>query len=157
MDQDFAGDNPGPPLQGEESDESVNSLVSWFVLFLLRLQSKYYVPEIAMACILKFLYTFLVIIGTHSVVKYFPKSLYCLRKHWNLDANFDLLVVCRKCYSVYDKVSCMEKCGNEVISKVCTFREHHASRNSCGAPLLKTVHVLSVKKLYPFKVYRYRY
>ncbi len=134
----------------------MNSLVSWLVLFLLRLQSKYYIPEIAMACLFKFLYAFLVVVGTRSDFVHFPKSLYCLHKHWQLDVEFDRLVVCRKCYSVYDKKSCIEKRGTEVVSKICTYRDHRASRKSCGAQLLK-IHLLGGKmKLYPFKVYCYR-
>lgn len=132
LNEDFADeDSPGVPQVGE-SDKSVHSLVSWLVLFLLRLQSKYYIPEVAMACLLKFLYAFFVVVGFHSeyvasMVEEFLRSLYCLRKYWNLDADFNRLVVCRKCYSVYEKSSCIEKCGIEVVSKHCIHREHKNS------------------------------
>ena len=87
----------------------------------------------------------------------FPRSLYCLHKYSNLDVDFSRLVVCRKCYSVYDMASCTEKHGTQVVSKSCMHRDHRNSRKCCGAKLLKTIHLLGGKtKLYPFKIYCYR-
>ena len=135
--------------------------MSWLVLFLLRLQSRFYLPDAAVSCLVIFLYAFLVILGTHSdyvarMVESFPKSLYCLRKHWKIGVDFVRFVVCPKCYSVFEKNKCMEKQGTQLVSKHCTYRDHPNSRKCCKAQLLKTVHVTSGKRLYPYKVYCYQ-
>ena len=108
MKEDFDAENfgvPALPRQNQASTSSECSLVSWLVLFLVRLQARHYLPDVAIACLLKFLYTLLVIIGRQSVfvanmAKQFPCSLHCLRKYWNVNDDFVQLVVCRKCYSV---------------------------------------------------------
>ena len=162
MKEDFDAENigvPALPRQNQASTSSECSLVSWLVLFLVRLQARHYLPDVAIACLLKFLYTLLVIIGRQSVfvanmAKQFPCSLHCLRKYWNVNDDFVRLVVCRKCYSVYEKDCCVEKCGSKIISKVCSYRDHQNSKNTCGTLLLKTVQLLSGKM--PFKVYCYQ-
>ena len=135
--------------------------MSWLVIFLLRLQSRFYLPDAAVSYIVKFLYALLVILGTRSeyvacMAKSFPHSLYCLRKHWKIGADFIRFVVCPKCYSVYEKNRCIEKQGVQIISKTCTYRDHPSSKKCCEAQLLKTVHIANGKRLYPHKVYCYQ-
>lgn len=168
LNQDFIIDSecnveePEIPSPSPQEEKGENCLVSWLVLFLMRLQSKYYIPDAAIGCLLKFMYAFLVIIGKQSVVianivKYFPQSIHCLRKYWDVNIEFERLVVCRKCYSVYDKKYCVEKRGTQVLSKFCKYRDHVSAKKSCDQLLLKTVRLLNGKAcLYPFKVYCYQ-
>lgn len=89
VNNDFANsweESPDFPLQ--EKHEEENSLVSWLVLFLLRLQSRFYLPDVAVSSLVKFLYAFLVILGTRSdyvarMVRSFPPSLYQIHKRWD--------------------------------------------------------------------------
>lgn len=162
LNEDFINDwEDGPDFPQHDNKEDEDSLVSWLVIFLLRLQSRFYLPDAAVSCIVKFVYAFLVILGTRSeyvarMVKSFPHSLYCLRKHWKIGADFVRFVVCPKCYSVYEKSKCIEKQGVQIISKTCTYRDHPNSRKCCEAQLLKTVYIANGKRLYPHKVYCYQ-
>lgn len=46
------------------SEES--ALLTWLLLFLVRMQAKFYIPETAMNCLLKFLYILFSIISRNS-------------------------------------------------------------------------------------------
>ena len=130
-------------------------------MFILRLQAKHYIPDVAINSLLKFLFIFFSIVGLYSdfiagMVAIIPTSLYLLRIYFALTEDFTRFVVCRKCYSVYSFDSCVNKSGTLLVSKHCQHRAHINSRLSCSTLLLKTVNLLNgKKKLYPFKVYCY--
>ena len=127
-------------------------------IFILRLQSKHYISEAAIECLLKFLHSLFVIIGRFSdigsaIAQHLPKSVYSLRKFACVTDHFEKLVVCSKCNSVYKMSDCIERRG---VSKMCEFKEFPRSRK-CLFPLLKDVELASKKKiLYPFKTYCYQ-
>ena len=61
------GDDEEPEVSSlDQQDESKNNncLVSWLVLFLMRLQSKYYRPDAAVSCLLKFMYALLLLLAS---------------------------------------------------------------------------------------------
>lgn len=137
---------------------SEKALVMLIAIFILRLQSKHYIPEAAIECLLKFLYSLFVIIGRfsdigRSIAQHMPKSVHCLRKVAGITDHFEKLVVCFKCNSVYKMDDCIERRG---VSKVCEFREFPCSKK-CLFSLLREVELASKKKiLYPFKTYCYQ-
>lgn len=117
------GEIPDLPVAENDSNSTQESaLRTWLLLFLIRFQAKFYLPNTAMACLLMFIYTFLNIIGHHSnfvaqMLTNFPTSVYLLKQHVKSKETFVRYVVCRKCYSVYDYKNCVEKCGASLVSK----------------------------------------
>ena len=72
------------------------------LLFLVRLQAKFYLPETALNCLLKFLYIFLSIISRKStfvaqMINKFPTSTFLLEKYMNSKETFVRYVECRQC------------------------------------------------------------
>lgn len=137
------------------SSESI--LLKLLTLFLLRLQGKYYISDSAIECLLKFCSLF-VIIGQFSevgknIAEHMPKSVYSLRKFIGINDQFEKLIVCTNCNSVYNIKDCIER---QDVSKRCEYTEFSHSRK-CQFLLLKTVELASRKKiLYPFKTYCYQ-
>ena len=131
-------------------DSTQVALLTWLLLFLLRMQAKHYIPDVALNSLLKFLYMFLVILGRYSefvqcIVPIFPKTLYHLQNFFKLKEEFTRFVVCRKCYSVYKIDDCVERHGTSVTSKFCSHRTHPNSPSDCHTLLLKTVRLLGDK------------
>ena len=139
------------------NDTTEYRLTTWFALFLLRLQAQHYIPDAAIDSLLKFLYAFLVILGSFSDVckslsKYMPRTVYSLRNFLGLKDTFKKFVVCRECYSIYPMESCIDRPG---VSKLCQHKEFPRNRR-CNFVLLKTVELASGKKImYPNSVYCY--
>lgn len=166
LEKDFPSNDsemPDLPLAEDISIPQESALVTWLILFLVRLQSKFYLPDTAVSCLLKFLYAFLCIIGRHStfvarISTNFPTSVFLLKKYFGWKETFVRYVVCCKCYSVYEYKKCTEKIGTQVVSKKCHYRSHpNSSHNrTCNTLLLKTVHLQSgMTKLIPYKTYCY--
>lgn len=137
-------------------------LIRWMVIFFLRLQAKFYIPDAALHCLIKFLYVFLSVIGRSSsyvahMASVFPRSLYELRNQYQLGSRFKKMVVCTKCYSVYNQSECAEKVGSLTKSKKCMYRVFKNSRSKmCNNVLLKTIELSTgTTILRPFKVYCY--
>lgn len=151
---------PDSPLASNTHVQE-RDLVNWMVIFLLRLQAKFYIPAAALQCLIKFFYVFLSVIGQSSsyvahMASFFPKSLYELHKQYQLVSKFKKMVVCSKCYSVYDRSECVENIGSLSKSRTCVHRLHKNSP-MCNKVLLKTIQLSSGKKLLrPFKIYCYR-
>ena len=146
-----------PDVEASTDDSEESTLLTWLILFLVRLQAKFYLPEAAMNCLLKFLYIFFSIVGRNSsfVMKNFPASTFLLKKYIKSKETFVRYVVCRQCYSVYEYNQCVDS-GSSLLSKTCTYRPHTTFHKYCGVKLLKTVHLKGdKKKLIPFKVYCY--
>lgn len=94
-----------PDLE-DSTQENEMALLTWLLLFLLRMQAKRYIPDVALNSLLKFLYAFLLILGRYSefvgrMVSIFPKTMHHLQNFFKLTEEFTRFVVCRKCYSVY--------------------------------------------------------
>ena len=62
----FYDEPPALPQQSTMTSKTENVLLTWLLLFLLRLQAKHYIPDSAVNCLLKFLYMFFSIVGRHS-------------------------------------------------------------------------------------------
>lgn len=90
-------EDEGAVLPELESDESTTrngrALLTWLLVFLLRMQAKHYIPDAALNSLLKFLYAFLLIISLSSefiqhIIRVFPKSVHNLRKFFNFREQF---------------------------------------------------------------------
>lgn len=101
-------DVPDMPLNEDTSClKEEYALLTWLVLFIVRLQAKFYLPDAAITCLLKFLYALLCIIGRSSIfvknmIINFPTSVYRLKRFFGWKEAFTRYVVCRQCYSVYE-------------------------------------------------------
>ena len=152
---------PDLPLN-QESRAEERDLVVWLLIFILRLQAKHYIPDVALTSLIKFLFIFFSVIGRTSsyvatIASSFPKSLRELRQRFGFSQKFKKLVVCLKCHSVYDFSECVEICGLIKHSRKCNNREHKNSSKKCEQVLLKTVELSRGNTLLrPFKVYCYR-
>ena len=128
---------------------------------ILRIQAKHYIPEAALNSLIKFLFVFFSVIGRTSpyvakIVASFPRSLYDLRRRYNLTLNFKKIVVCSKCHSTYDFSECVERNGTNKISRKCWNRQQIAYSHPCNQVLLQTVELLGGNKiLRPFKIFCY--
>ena len=54
-----------------EKDKFIHKLISWVLIFVLRLQAKHYLSDAAILSIFKFIYAVLLIIGKKSSWKQF--------------------------------------------------------------------------------------
>lgn len=139
------------------------------VAFLLQLQAKHYNPDNAINHLLKFLASFLSVLGhfcgfTAVLAANFPSSLYRLRKMLPGTHDFTRYVVCWKCWKLYHYTECIVTRNTEKLSKECGYIRflnhphlHLSCRRAFGQHLLRSVEYVSGKKnLYPFKVYFYR-
>ena len=93
-------DGPELPQAYSTSSSGETALVYWLLLFILRLEGRHYLPEVALKSLLKFLYTVFVIIGHYSdfvarMADIFPTSLYQLHKYFGINEDFRRFVVCK--------------------------------------------------------------
>ena len=111
--------------------------MKWFVGFILLFQSKYYVSDSAINCLLKFLVVFLQVLGRFSgyiaiLAAEFPSSMYQLKKLANIKDTFVKYTVCPKCNSIYNLEDSFNKSGIILTTKSCSFVEFpghpHAAR-----------------------------
>lgn len=134
-----------------------NFLITWLANFLLRLQSRHFMPDVALDALLKFIYIFLVVLGRFSDIckslsHNLSQSLYSLKKFLGLKDKLEQLAVCPKCNSIYPIEKCIDRPG---VSKPCGYKEFPNSRK-CDFILLKTVELASRKRImYPNSVYCY--
>lgn len=101
---DFHQDEDPPAFiqQDTRTYNNENALLTWILLFLLRLQAEHYITDSAVNSLLKFLFLFLNIIGRQSesvayIANSFPKSLHQVQKYFGMQDNFSRFVVCKKC------------------------------------------------------------
>ena len=88
------------------SRSAPHTLTMWLVLFLLRLQSKHYVPDKAIDSLLKFLCTLFSVIGRFSelaneIAGHIPRTSYSLQRFADVARPVERFVVCEGCNSVY--------------------------------------------------------
>lgn len=55
-------------------------------------------------------------------------------------------VVCKKCHQVYFMRECIARCGTQLTSKPCSYLG--LDRHVCGTPLLRSVELLSGRKIF---------
>lgn len=120
-------------------------LARWLALFLLRIQVVHRLSDGVIACLLKFLWAFLNIVGQFcaEIAKVFPSSIY-KAKNVITKPKIRQYVVCRKCHTLYYKKDCVIGANTAQRGKTCTFKRYpshpqHRMRAQCGLPLLKTV------------------
>ena len=98
----FYDEPPALPQQNTVTSKPENVLLTWLLLFLLRLQAKHYIPDSAVNSLLKFLYMFFSIVGRHSdfvanLPGSFPMSIYQMQEFFGIKEEFARFIVCRKC------------------------------------------------------------
>ena len=138
-----------------------SAVLSWLLIFILRLQAKYYIPDVAIQCLIRFLHILFSVLGRYSpvianIASKFPRSLYYLRKQYSSGQEFKKFVVCLKCNTIYGYQECIEYNGSTPVTRNC-FNRHYPNRSiTYSTPLLKFVELSSGKKvLRPYKTYCY--
>ena len=157
-----------PPLPTSASAENSSqpALVVWLVPFLLQRQAKYYIPDNAIDCLLKFLAVFFGVLGhfcgfSAVLAASFPSTLYKLRNSKMIPATdgFTRYVVCRKCRKLYLYDDCIVTRNADKLSKESNFikfpiHPHQSCQRACDQHLLRSLDCACGQKiLYPFKVY----
>jgi len=156
-----------PPLpesqQRQTSLQKVNSLVFWFVYFLLIWQATCHLSDNGLAWLLRFLVSWLKVFGVEisneffeKLLLSFPGSLCLVRQFLNLDRdNFNKFVVCPKCTKLYKYDSCLEIENNQQVAKKCSNTYYSRGRKkTCNATMLTRVTLQNGKTcFYPIKFF----
>ena len=129
---------------------SMVKVIGFVCTFLLSWQAIFKLPDIAIGIILKFLSTFFLklseITGSEdlkAIHKMFPDNLKHAQKVQGINRDdYERLVVCHQCHSMYRYADCM---GENGISR-CTFvrfprDSQKRMRMPCNTPLMKTIKV----------------
>lgn len=156
-----------PPLPEPQhratSLQKVNSLVFWFVYFLLIWQTACHLSDNGLAWFLRFFVTWLKVLGIEissevfeTLILTFPGSIYLMRQFLNLDRdNFNKFVVCPKCTKLYKYDCCLEMISNRQVAKKCSNTYYARGRKQvCNATLVTRVTLQNGKTcFYPIKYY----
>lgn len=159
-------ENP-PPLPEAQarptSLQKVNSLIFWFVYFLLIWQATCHLSDNGLAWLLRFLVSWLKVLGIEvsnevfeKLILSFPGSLYLVRKFLNLDRDeFNKFVVCPKCTKLYKYDSCLTMINNRQVAKKCSNTYYlRGKRMTCNATIVTKVILQNGKScFYPIKYY----
>lgn len=143
------------------------ALSLWIIGFLLRLHSRYFIPDVALDTLIKFLYIFFSILARFSpflevIRNNFPRSLYDMKNFFHCDKSFTRFVLCPKCAHIYNFKEAINEVGSKQSSKNCShvrYPNHpfRSQRTPCQTLLLKTVTTITGRKfLYPFALYCYK-
>ena len=96
------------PLQQDNhgEDAKTRALTSWFMVFIFLLQAKYHLTNQVICLVLKFLKTFLEVLGRFStfcynVAKNIPPTMYKAMKIQKNYVNFKRFVSCKRCHTIY--------------------------------------------------------
>ena len=139
----------------EESDESStveSGILSWLLIFLLRLQAKDYIPDTAIQYLIRFLWDLFCVLGRYSsVIAHIASSIPVLSlcKQYSSGQEFKKFVVCNLIYSHQE---CIEYNGSTPVTKNCFCCCYPNRTIICG---IKTVELSSGKVLHPYKTYCY--
>lgn len=144
---------------------SEQALVRRLVLFLLALQSRFYLTDSVLDLMFRFLKVFFTVLGKihkelASMGECIPPTLYVARKRYKENSNkVRHYVACKKCHSLYNLPECLEGNGTNKKPKGCVYAlrfKNNRRPKVCGSPLLKTVELSSGKKIfYPIMTYCY--
>ena len=116
LDQDILSPSPLPELECKKSKlHFINTLLQWFLYFLLISQSVCHISDNGLAWLLKFLFQFFKVLNLRvpdsiieELIVVFPTSLYMVRQYLKLDRDdFTKLIVCPKCYKCYEYGECL--------------------------------------------------
>ena len=135
-------------------------------IFLI-LQAKFHLPDKSMDYLLKFLYTFLSIVGTFSsfikiLVQELPPTLHMMHKKVGLSKGFKKFIVCIKCLSIKEYNDCVNRTSLGTTSKCCTYiaypcHPYRMQRQPYNTVLLKSIQFTSGRTvLYPYSIYCYK-
>lgn len=149
----------------DDISTSSRGLANWILRFIMVMQAAFRLPDVVIGHFLKFFAVLFGVIGQHckvcnDIARCLPSSVYRAKQILG-EIKFQRYVVCRKCFSVYPFVQCIESSGAHRKSKMCSFRRyplhpHMRMRSPCGTLLLKSVELASRKTyLYPFLMYCY--
>ena len=167
-DKDEGSSPPQEDLSTNPLDETpASNLSQYLIAFLLALQAHYHLSGKVLGLVLNFFRVFLGVLGRFSTIcariaETIPPSVHKLwRLHGSCVQSVQRYVVCRKCYNIYCFRDCIDGTGNLQLSKKCSFQQypnhpHSHMRERCGSTLLKTVELVSGRKVfYPFLMYCY--
>ena len=136
-------------------------LLLWLVHFLALLQKKHFLPDAALALLLRFLSIFFTVLGRLSpqltgFSEQFPPTLYKFHKMLGTrKERFVRYVTCEKCSMVYKYEDCIEKVGTRILPKLCTNRLSNRA-SPCNGYLLRRVELANNKVIYyPNRTYCY--
>ena len=155
---------PLPEAQGHQTAlQKVNSLIFWFVYFLLIWQATCHLSDNGLAWLLNFLVSWLRVLGVEisnevfeKLAMSFPGSLYLVRQFLNVDRDdFNKFVVCPKCTKLYKYDSCISMINNRQVAKKCSNTHYSRGRKlTCDATLVTKVTLQNGKTcFYPIKYY----
>ena len=118
-----------PTLIDNNADMRVNSLLTWFIIFLSLWQSAFTIPDKALEALLKFIKIFFTFLASQAsllpdISTRIPSSLHLLRKYSNSQEDcFVKYVTCPSCYSIYPFETCFHI--NELrerVPKNCSYK-----------------------------------
>lgn len=159
-------ENP-PPLpvaqHCQTSLQKVNSLVFWFVYFLLIWQATCHLSDNGLAWLLKFFVSWLKVLGVEisnevfeNLLLSFQASLYLVRQFLNLDRDdFNKFVVCPKCTKLHKYDSCLEMINNRQVAKKCSNKYYSRRKKMvCNTNMVPRVTLQNGKTcFYPIRYY----
>ncbi|CAG8713387.1 11921_t:CDS:2, partial [Funneliformis caledonium] len=111
----------------------------WIIVFILRFQTRFRLPDIAIDTLIKFIKHVLTELD-HEQFKNFPTSLYTTRKKLKLKHQFVTFSVCSSCHKLHniDDVEQHTICEQKVIKKCDHIQfpnNHHHSLRKCDTLL----------------------
>ena len=134
---------------------SEKSLVRRLILFLLTIQSRFYLTDTMLDLMFRFLKVFFTVLGRihqelADIGKLVPPSLHIARKNYKENDKVRHYVACKRCHSLYYLHECLEGHGQHQRPIVCVHTpfKNHRRPKSCGSPLLKTVELSSGKRYF---------
>ena len=136
-----------------------SALVVWLVYLIAALQRKHYIPNIAVALLLKILsVVFSILSRMHpqlsDIKELLPTTMYSFRSFLDTKScSFVRYVVCVKCHTLYSYKDCIDQCGTRVLINTCTSK---TSKGLCRTPLAKPVQSTTGKEfIRPYKTFCY--
>ena len=164
LSRDIESAPPLPEFQRQQTSlQKVNSLIFWFVYFLLIWQATCHLSDNGMAWLLRFLVSWLKVLGIEisnevfeKIILSFPGSLYLVRQFLNFDRDkFNKFVVCPKCTKLYKYDSCLTMVNNRQVAKTCSNTYFSRGKKmTCNATIVTRVTLQNGKScFYPIKYY----
>jgi len=118
---------------------NVDDNYTWVILWILRYQQRYKLPNVAIDSLFKFLKAFLSMIDKNKFSS-FPSSLHTAKKSLGISANIIKYAACNQCHKLYD----ISELSNKTEILTCSFIDYpnHSQerfRQKCNNPLVKKV------------------
>ena len=126
---------------GEPSLPNINvdDNYTWIILWILRYQQRYKLPNVAIDSLFKFLKFFLLTIDGNKFLS-FPSSLYMAKKTLGISTNIIKYAAYNKCHKLYD----INELSNKTEKQTCSFVDYpnhiqERFRQKCNNPLVKKI------------------